>query len=217
MIKKPISFDELINSLGNLQIDPPKYQPPFYTIHELDCHVFNLLDIKKYNAVVAGGAALAWYQNQPVGSRDIDIYFPSEAKQRLMSHKLGGMSEFHRTFDSTNAETWKTIHNGKIYRIQLIKTHYSKDVKEIIDNFDITVCQCATDGDTWWVGDRFVQDLKDMRLHLTKFHKGSSKRLVKYWCYGFQPTDETIETLINDQEVSWEFDMQDDEDYENAK
>lgn len=219
-----INLDDIFS---NLIATPPKKstledlelaisKPP--TVHNDDRVIFNFLTPLKYRAIVAGGCALAWYQNQPVGVKDIDLWFPNEQKLVQMHERLLGHSFCRKTFDTKDAETWeiRNTPRGPNYRVQLIKNRYYTSPQDIIDAFDITVCQIATDGDTWWHSDQFAQDLKNRRLRLTKTHPGSVKRLIKYWTYGFQPDDAALEMIINNPETNWNFEHSTDEEYNNA-
>lgn len=191
----------------------PKY--PTVNIHDED--VFHLLEINKFGAVVAGGAALSWFQGNEVGPRDIDLWFRESKNLEKMSNHLHDVKEARLSYDTDNAETWKIELKNKEYQIQLIKNRLYSDVYDLFNVFDITVCQVATDGFSWWYGDNFLQDLNNKRLRIIKTTPNSMKRLIKYWSYGFQPTDEDLEMIKQTDHVIWKFDNNASvEDYENA-
>jgi hypothetical protein len=192
------------------------YKPP--TIHNDDKVIFNFLILLEYKAIIAGGCALAWYQNQPVGKRDIDIWFPNEQKFVQLSDRLLSHSFCRKIYDTKDAETWEIRNSltGPNYRVQLIKNRFYTSPQDVIGNFDITVCQIATDGNTWWHSDQFCQDLKDRRLRLTKTHPSSVKRLIKYWTYGFQPSDLELQMIVDNPDTMWDFTNETDEGYANA-
>ena len=219
-----IDLDEII---GDLVAAPSKKtiledlalatsRPP--AVHDNDKVIFNFLDIEKYRAVIAGGCALTWYQNQPVGLKDIDLWFPNEQKLTQMSAWLLGHSFCRKAYDTKDAETWEIRNSLKKgpYRVQLIKNRFYTSPADVVDAFDITVCQIATDGYNWWHGDQFCQDLKQRRLRFTKTHPGSVKRLLKYWTYGFQPSDLELQMIMDNPETNWDFETQTDEGYANA-
>lgn len=187
------------------------------TIHPDDRTIFNKLKLEKFNAVIAGGAALSWFQHQPVGNKDIDIWFKSKQDFLNMSNHLTGL-EFRKQFDSEYAETFRAASTGVIedYRIQLIKQPYTDSPNELIKNFDISVCQIATDNNSWWFGEHFLQDLKNKKLRLIKIKPNSLKRVLKYWSYGFQPDDDLLNNVINNPETIWDFTTNTDEEYANA-
>jgi len=116
---------------------------------------------------------------------------------------------------SERAETYEIQFYGSdsLHKIQLIKSRYHDDYKELINTFDISVCQVATDGDSWWVGDYFIRDLRDRRLRMVHQNAHSLKRMIKYWAYGFTPDDETIQSVIDYNDTQWTFDNVESEDY----
>lgn len=191
---------------------------PYPLVHPVDTKIFHLLTYIGADIVVAGGCALSWYQQQPVGLKDIDVWFKSQRNFDRLSEFLNREeSRCRKVYDTENAETWKiTISTEMVYRVQLIKNKFYNRPEELIEDFDITVCQIATDGHTWWHSDRFCQDLKDRRLAMTKTHPGSVKRLIKYWTYGFQPDDAVIQQISVNPETKWDFSNQTDEEYANA-
>jgi len=192
------------------------FKPQIKTVCPDDQEMFNQLKIEKFNAVVAGGAALAWYQNQAVGHKDIDIWCRDQNSQMALSRHMADLN-FRKSYDSDNAETYDIfLKDKRNYRIQIIKNKPYQTVKELIDSFDITVSQIATDGNTWWVGDDFIRDFTAKRLVLTKIHKTSIKRMIKYWIYGFQPNDHTLQMIINNPDACWDYSNSTDEEYANA-
>ncbi len=192
-------------------------QPRSSLVHAEDYKIYEFLNIEKYNAIIAGGCALSWYQHQPVGLKDIDLWFDTQDHLNEMSRFLSDYSFNRRAFQSANAETWEcTADNNKTYRIQLIKNYFYTDIHEVINNFDISVCQIATDGNTWYHSDQFCADLKEKRLRFVKNTPGSLKRLIKYWGYGFQPDDNTLHMIINNSQIKWDFSEETDGDYADA-
>ena len=73
----------------------------------------------------------------------------------------------------------------------------------MIDDFDLTVCQIATDGKQLWTGEHFARDVADRRLRFHKLGPNSAKRLVKYWIYGYQPTDTEIARVNSAPNLNW--------------
>ena len=54
-----------------------KKMKKFYTIPLKDAIVLDWLKLEEHGAIVAGGAALRWYQGKTVDTADIDIFFKS--------------------------------------------------------------------------------------------------------------------------------------------
>lgn len=184
----------------------------FPAIHILNRDLGNILDLGNGNAFIAGGAARLWYENRDVGTHDVDVYFFSEKDWIRCHDRFDADIKNKQTFVSTNASTF-TVDNK--YKIQLIKTQFSKDPYEIINNFDISVCKIATDGYKWYLGENFAQDLKNRVLRFDKVTSKFLKRYIKYQIYGFEPI-QTLEELANlcSEDAIWDFSKIDDtEDY----
>jgi hypothetical protein len=179
----------------------------YLLIPELDFDLFKTLKIQKFNAVIAGGSCIRWYQGLPVKNHDIDLWFNSVTDrtafiENLISNPSVQIEDEHET---ANAITYKIKFNkNKIYRIQTIKTLY-KDIYSLIDNFDITVCKIATDGNTWFLGENTVKHIKNKKLVIDKPTEITPKRFMKYWAYGFEPDVETIELVKNIQNGQWDY------------
>jgi len=186
------------------------------TIHSTDRELIRSLNLENYNAIVAGGAALRWFQDYTVEEHDIDIWFPTVESMNKFRMNI----DYHPKFDTAYASTY-LISNTKV---QIIKKPYrtnidestEKNVLNLLDNFDITVCQIATDGDTWYYSDNFINDLKNKYLRMTKINENSIKRLFKYWSYGYQPDDELIKNIIANPKTIWDYTKLTEEDYGNA-
>lgn len=221
-----INFKELINNLISLveEIDEKFWEnlredvPAI--IHPNDKEIFNFLNIGEHRAFIAGGAALAWYQGTPVEQRDIDIWFESPKDLLKMREFLNSSnsSVCMQTFHSADAETWTIdlyrLH--KKYRVQLITNYFSSDPYSIINRFDITVCQILTNGERWWHTGDFIQDLHNRVLRMNHTHQKSLKRLLKYWTYGFEPDQATLENILNNTELTWEYSDDDGNDYDGT-
>jgi hypothetical protein len=181
-------------------------------IHPDDRTVMSVLRTMGKGWWIAGGTPLRWYDNRPADS-DLDIYFDSvhsfEHMQRAMlklqettsawrlDQRAMAMLVDTRT-ETDNAETYRVrVKNHHTpdedeYSIQLIKRTFYADAKELLADFDITVCQIATDGHRLWTSDDFARDMAHRRLRFNRVNENSGKRLIKYWIYGFQPDDATL-------------------------
>jgi hypothetical protein len=167
---------------------------------------------------IAGGAALRWYQRLPVGESDIDVFCKDSRQAQSVIDKIKSYNRFNVKHESDNAITieyhrkddWATS-----WTIQIITRRYFSSLREVIDNFDITVCQIGTCGREWLTAPPTARDIREHNLRFTgKLHPTSVKRLTKYWVYGFRPVEGTLENLVLDANVKWKFD--DIGDYDNA-
>ena len=170
---------------------------------------------------IAGGTPLRWYQQRPADS-DVDLYFNCQDSYDRMHRKLqqlydkGLAGTYNQWFNglrvdrvhtTDNAVTWSMSitrgnDNADEYSIQCIKRRFYDDPIALVDDFDITVCQIATDGQRVWTGDDFARDVAAGRLRFNTLTPNSGKRLVKYWIYGFTPDDETIQRICDQPQLA---------------
>ena len=118
----------------------------------------------------------------------------------LISHKHVTNNAITYTVTIVDKDGHATDHPE--WKIQLIKRKYYNTVVDVIDDFDITVCQIAMGiSDRPIVGNRFAEDVAAKRLVFNKITPGSAKRLIKYWTYGYTPSDETLQSIIDNPEL----------------
>jgi hypothetical protein len=163
---------------------------------------------------IAGGAALQWFQGQPVGLGDIDVFCRDDEQAQAVISDLDKVATL--IYRSDNAITFsmpKLEINEVDWRIQVIKANYYATAQEVIDRFDITVCQVATCGREWILGETTAQDIDQRQLKMIEpLRPGAVKRLIKYWTYGYQPSDQLFDRVVNNPDNNWEFGH--DEDYQ---
>lgn len=175
-------------------------------IHYNNRDLEDILGLTSNKMFIAGGAARLWYEGREVGQHDIDVYF---ANQEDWLNCFDKMDKKHtRTFTSANAVTFDV---QKKYKIQLIRTQYNSDPHKIIENFDISVCQIATDGERWYMGKNFTYDLKNHILRFESVTPKFLKRYIKYQAYGFEPIQSLaeLEAMCLDN-VIWDYSTVDD-------
>lgn len=197
-------------------------------VHEKDRNVVHWLAKSRVDFYIAGGACLNWYQNQPVQT-DIDLFFPNHSEYEKMNRYIrnrGKAQEYMfgeftsvEKHISENADTWELRKwlsqesNTGPYTVQCIKINKFPSAEQLIDSFDISVCQIAfrVSGqarDTQLTTSKyFAEDVRDSRLRFTKIMSGSAKRLVKYWSYGFTPDDKDVDLICDNKEIDWVFDV----------
>lgn len=193
---------------------PPRNMPtitPCYFVHENDNPVVQyVINPQKNGPWVAGGSCLAWYQHKSCFS-DIDVYFKNEKQyDRLTKELLQNLSDIgliiSNIYKTENAVTYKikSRDTGKsMPAIQFIKKNWFQNPQEVINSFDITVCQIAWDGHRIIYNNSFVDDEKNRVLRFSSISPSSHRRLVKYMCYGYWPHDGCIEQLVQDSNIDW--------------
>jgi hypothetical protein len=201
----------------------PKVLSKYPTVHPNDQLPVNIInpDIDK-GPWIAGGACLKWFQGMPVGKySDIDVFCKNESQANrlidFISNDLGLKNHSGHAlplFKTDNATTFSIEANFNHWKLQIITCNYFNSIQEVIDRFDITVCQVATAGNEWILGEKTAKDINQRILRFNKITNASPKRLIKYWTYGYTPETETIEAIQNHADCSWDF--INDEEYANS-
>ena len=87
----------------------------------------------------------------------------------------------------------------KQWKLQIIKHKYYNSMQDIVDAFDISVCQVATAGNEWVLGDTTARDIRERNLRMIGDIRPSAvKRLLKYMAYGYRPVGGLIERFDNE-------------------
>jgi hypothetical protein len=207
--------DDSYKTSGDL-VPKLQYYP---CVHRSDIEPVNVIEPDlQQGPWIAGGAALRWYQDMAVGENDIDVFCRDARQAQALIERIKSFNRFHVKHESDNAVTleyhrkddWATS-----WTIQIITRRYFSSLQEVIDNFDITVCQVGTCGHEWLTAPQTARDIRERNLRFTgRLRTESVKRLTKYWIYGYRPVPGTLESLQADPAVKWEFNELGD--YENA-
>ena len=195
---------------------------PYRTVHQTDQLPVNIIDPSlKKGPWIAGGACLRWFQNTPVDKSDIDVFCRNELQATMLIEHINhiGLSNYSNGYSTEviktdNACTFKINANGQEWKIQVITCKYFNTIQDVIDHFDISVCQVATTGNEWILGEKTAKDIHERNLRFNRINKHAPKRLIKYWIYGFNPVPGTIEEIQRNTDISWDY--ANDEEYSNV-
>lgn len=171
----------------------------------------------KHGPWIAGGACLRWFQGQPVGENDIDVFCSSAEQAQTVIDAVKSYGRYSTKYESENAVTlsYYDKQNTKTWTIQIIKRRYFNSLQEVIDNFDISVCQVGTGGQEWLLGNDTARDIRERNLRMyIPLQPDAAKRLAKYWTYGYRPVKGLLSAVQNNPVAKKMF--QSNEDYENA-
>jgi len=166
---------------------------------------------------IAGGACLRWYQSQPVGENDIDVFCSSPEQTQRIIDDIKSYGRYTTKYESENATTlsYHDKEGKKYWTLQIIKRRYFTSLKDVIDNFDITVCQIGTGGNDWLLGKHTARDIRERNLRMNlPLQPDAAKRLAKYWTYGYRPVDGLLDAVRTNPVAKKMFTTN--EDYENA-
>lgn len=174
---------------------------------------------------IAGGAPLKWYENRPVGTSDIDVFCRNSQQATSVIKRIKDLTSYTAA-KTNNAQTYKLYQEEeqiygkktgtftKEWTIQIITCNYYESAQQLVDRFDITVCQIATAGTEWVLGEHAAADIRNRRLRFSDqiLAPDAAKRLVKYWTYGYRPDPGMIATIINNPDAAWTFNPAEDYD-----
>lgn len=166
---------------------------------------------------IAGGACLRWYQGLPVGNSDIDVFCANAKQAADVINRIKSYGRYTVKYESENAVTleyrsehYNTLLTGK-WIIQVITKRYYASMQEVIDNFDLSVCQLGTAGFDWVIGEHTARDIREKNLRMNlPLHADAVKRLSKYWVYGYRPVPGLLAAIINNPIGKWEFNPSED-------
>ena len=159
---------------------------------------------------MAGGACIKWFNSQTIGHSDIDIFCRSADQAIAVLTRIKNYNRYEIIVITDNATTLKyfsVTEPGRFWILQVITVKYFTSIQEVIDGFDISVCQIATAGNEWVLGEGTAKDLHTKTLRFVGPLKGCSlKRMIKYWTYGYEPSTSTIAAIQESPNTIWKAD-----------
>lgn len=143
--------------------------------------------LEESHAIIAGGAIRSVFANEPIS--DYDIYFKTQENLNLFLEKI--ISEefgFKSIFITDTAKTYTK--NNLVLQAILLPGMICSNPRDIIDQFDYTICMGLFDFDTdlFILNERFLEDIARRELHYNVFGKyplSSLFRLKKYLKKGY--------------------------------
>lgn len=188
------------------------------TIHQIDREPVSIIAPDHVvGPWIAGGAVLKWFQGYAVSCNDIDIFCNSADQAQQVVDNIKNTARYTIKHHSANAITieYNNTDWSKNWTLQVITKRYYANIQEVIDSFDITVCQIATAGNEWIMNNETAKDIRNRALRFSgELQPDAMKRLVKYWTYGYRPDPNTIARVQNNPRANWKFSA--DTEYENA-
>jgi hypothetical protein len=159
---------------------------------------------------IAGGACLNWYLNRPTAT-DIDLYFysPMQYERFKKEFENSDLFRYHGSYTvqstSNNALTYRA-HDRRIDRswtVQLVKKNFYPTIESVLDDFDITVCKIGYYSNRVVTRSTFIDDVATKTLRFDNINPQSHKRLVKYMCYGYEPSQTEFEKICLSESIDW--------------
>jgi len=197
------SFDDLFDTS-----EKPKVKD-YPLVHADDQEPVRVICPTEQGPFIAGGACLQWYQHKPVEQADIDIFCVDKHQVNELRNRLLDQSNLQEKYHTENAFTYLYVSKSKIRRfwtVQIITKRFYDRLDDVINNFDISVCQIGTDGTNWAMGKHTASDIRNKILRMNyPLQPQAAKRLVKYCTYGYRPVDGLIEDIVHNDMSTWKF------------
>ena len=184
------------------KVEPDK----FPIVHRSDIEVFMSLPplSLKNGPWVAGGAAIKWFMDQPIGQSDIDV-FCSSAQQCTNTVNHLKKNGFRERLSTPNAITLE-YSVDPTYTIQVIRKKFFTDIDALLSQFDISACAIATDGVTFYVSDKnTIPDIRNRIVRFRRYAPTSIKRYLKYSCYGFKAPPHQLQDILDSIPEDYDF------------
>lgn len=197
------SFDDFFN-----QPEKPKVKD-YPLVFPVDQEPIRVICPTPQGPFIAGGACLQWYQQKPVDQADIDIFCVDRHQVNELKQRLHDQADVQEKYHTENALTYYYVskqNRKNNWTVQIITKRYADSLQDVVDNFDISVCQIGTDGDRWVMGKHTASDIRNKVLRMNyPLQAQAAKRLVKYCSYGYRPVDGLIEDIVHNNISTWKF------------
>lgn len=162
-------------------------------------------------AWLAGGFLRSMIAGEDELSGDIDFFFNSEDSfdkmLELIKHPVSGAE---KAFGYYSIPEYESVEKLRIIdctslvsfrpNIQLVRLFWFDSPEHVIDSFDFTVCQFATDGETLWFNPQAFEDIKTKTLKQNR-ETGDAiailNRVLKYQSKGYKISAEDFQTVEN--------------------
>lgn len=160
-----------------------------------------ILDVLTDKIVLAGGAARAIFTKEPI--HDFDLFVNTDQEVYDLEKYFIGLNGTLKFKCPKNELTTVVVQDAKI---QIIKVAQFKNIDELLDSFDFTVCLFATNGSQLFVLHQEVlrhAKNKWLLLHKLTYPTATLKRTAKYIKYGYYATSKLYQDIV---EKLWERD-----------
>lgn len=154
----------------------------------------------KYGPWLAGGSVRRLIEYQAFNDWDFDIWFLDQVQYNEFLKNLTDNFETKVVCQTKNGLTIKAKLEDDVWiTLQLIHRKFYTSPEFVINSFDMTCCQCLTDGVSLLTGQTTLNDINhgdivinDDSTPMTTWNVGSLKRICKFIQEGYSITDEEI-------------------------
>jgi len=171
-------------------------------ITELEYLVEVIPSLSETGPWIAGGSLLRTKMGLLMNT-DIDIFFKNE-KQYLdyeikIKNDVGNKFEYISQEKNNYAHTIYIKYMGKKYKLQLIVFKYYESPCDMLDNFDLDICQIAYDGDRLYVAENTFKSIDNLDMHINHVNNPAyvMSRCMKYARLGFKMSNSEINKFFS--------------------
>ncbi len=140
---------------------------------------------------VAGGSVRKVWFGQPWKDQDVDFFFRDQDQFDRFNAVISALGEKTKTYyNSQNAITYKiSLRSGEEVKIQAIRRDFYPSAEAVLDDFDFTLVQFASDGVQMLTNPTALEDIRFNRIKPNPLCKRrlNPMRVLKYAAYGFNP------------------------------
>lgn len=154
---------------------------------------------------LAGGALRSLFDSDTVSNyspevTDIDLFFGSQGFKSQVEEYFKEHFEtaWKKVFECPEGKltTYKNTKTG--WKVQLITVNYYPNAEALLESFDFTVTQFATDGEYFWMGESSYDDVTNKRLrwNVITYPSSSLHRMTKYVKKGYHMREEDYQEFV---------------------
>ncbi len=148
---------------------------------------------------LAGGSIRRMIDGDTTQS-DYDVFFASRIQLHLWLDRIKIHDNIIK-IDERQDNTTIVLKEGEhTFEIQAIHVAFYNNIEQVIDSFDFTICQFATNGTQLYTGKYSLYDLGKKRLvvHRITYPIASMRRMIKYTKQGFYACSGCMETFLRE-------------------
>lgn len=154
---------------------------------------------------IAGGSVKDFALNQNI-SGDIDLFFDKSQTRQTVIERLQQDPTCKNIMESEHSTTMTLNISGRDYDVQLVHRKYYDNIADVLDDFDLTVCQWGvgfknndSDSGHLWTTDSAMWDTINGELNIVGFdgrYYELMRRISKYEQQGFRLTEPSRKNLL---------------------
>ena len=149
---------------------------------------------------LVGGSVRDALLKEPIEG-DFDVFFPDEKTADYWRTRLFHLHRTEQAIDSNSGRTFnakvRIPDTERLEEIQLVMVPFAS-VEHVMNNFNVTCCQFATDGKSLWIAENAVSHAQAKQLITANADRlsRSGKHIYRYILRGYQPTKDVLDAML---------------------